>query len=91
MKKIISLILVIAIILLVGCADVEYAEADTQTNDIQDDVYYIQDDGYYEIYVDKETGVNYVAYTNHHKKGGGITPRLNADGTPFVSEVKGNE
>ena len=84
MKKIISLILVIAIILLVGCADVEYAEADTQTNDIQDD-------GYYEIYVDKETGVNYVAYTNHHKKGGGITPRLNADGTPFVSEVKGNE
>ena len=86
MKKIISLILVIAIMLLVGCADVEYAEADTQIDYIQDADY-----GYYIIVVDKETGVNYVVYTNYHKKCGGITVRLNADGTPYVSEVNGNE
>ena len=38
--------------------------------------------------VDQETGVNYVYYSSH----GGITPRLNADGSLYVSEVnpKGN-
>ena len=79
MKKIISLILVIAIILLVGCSDVE---AGTQIN-------YIQNDWDYNIVVDKETGVNYIVYIDY--KQGGITPRLNADGTPYVSEVNGNE
>lgn len=83
MKKIISLILVIAIALLVACA--ETTEADTQTDYIQDGY------GYCEIIVDKETGVNYVVYANYHKKSGGITVRLNADGTPYVSEVNGNE
>ena len=82
MKKIISLILVITIILLVGCAEVEYAEADTQTD-------YIQDDWDYTIVVDKETGVNYIKYWD--TRAGGITVRLNVDGTPYVSEVNGNE
>lgn len=81
MKKIISLILVIAIILLVGCA--ETTEADTQTKYIQDDY------GYCEIIVDKETGVNYIVFSDLYQ--GGLTVRLNADGTPYVSEVKGNE
>ena len=80
MKKIISLILVIAIILLVGCSDVEYAEADTHIEYMQD--YYC------DIYVDEETGVNYIIYNNYHCDNGGITPRLNADGTPYVSEVE---
>ena len=80
MKKIISLILVIAIILLVGCA--ETTEADTKTD-------YIQEDNSCYIYVDKKTGVNYIMYSGLYQ--GGITPRLNADGTPYVSEVKGNE
>lgn len=77
MKKIISLILVIAIILLVGCA--ETTEADTQKN-------YIQDDWDYTIVVDKETGVNYIKYWD--ARAGGLTVRLNADGTPYVSGVK---
>lgn len=81
MKKIISLILVIAIALLVACA--ETTEADTQTEYIQD-VY-----NYYEIIVDKETGVNYIVHDFKYEYG--ITPRLNADGTPYVSEVNGNE
>jgi uncharacterized protein YxeA len=82
MKKVISLILAIAIALLVGCADVEYAEADTQNDYIQGGY------GYCEIIVDKETGVNYVVYANYHKKSGGITVRLNTDGTLYVSEVE---
>lgn len=79
MKKIISLILVIAIMLLVACSDVK---ADTQKN-------YIQDGWGIKIMVDKETGVNYILFRGNNR--GGITPRLNADGTPYVSEVKGNE
>ena len=77
MKKIVSLILVITIMLLVGCA--ETTEADTQIN-------YIQDNGAYGVVVDKKTGVNYIIhwYGNAY----GITPRLNADGTPYVSEVE---
>ena len=81
MKKIISLILVIAIALLVACA--ETTEADTQTEYMQD--YYC------DIYVDEETGVNYIIYNNYHCDNGGITVRLNADGTPYISEVNGNE
>lgn len=78
MKKIISLILVIAIMLLVGCADV--SQADTQYKYIQDR------NSRCCIYVDEETGVNYIKYIDVY--GGGITVRLNADGTPYVSEVE---
>ena len=85
-RKIISLILVIAIILLVGCA--ETTEADTKTKYIQD-YWKSPDDEQYSIRVDKETGVNYIVYDGYYS--GGITPRLNADGTPYVSGVNGNE
>ena len=77
MKKVISLILVIAIILLVGCAEI--TEADTQTD-------YIQDNRCCRIIVDKKTGVNYIVFSDLYQ--GGITVRLNADGTPYVSEVE---
>jgi uncharacterized protein YxeA len=77
MKKVISLILVLTIVLLAGC--VETTEADTKTN-------YIQYNLDYTILVDEETGVNYIQYNSYNK--GGLTVRLNADGTPYVSEVK---
>ena len=84
MKKVISLILVMTILFsITGCVNVEYAEADTETGYIQDG-----NSGCY-IYVDKETGVNYMIYSCGRK--GGITVRLNADGTPYVSGVNGNE
>ena len=38
------------------------------------------------VYVDKETGVNY--YTFHKGYAGGITVRVNADGSPYISEVE---
>lgn len=83
MKKIVSLILVITIMLLVGCSDV--SQVDTQTKYIQD-YEGNPDDENYSIRVDKETGVNYIVYDGF--KSGGITVRLNTDGTPYVSEVE---
>ena len=38
-----------------------------------------------EIWVDKETGVNYVYAAGGY--GGGITPLLNRDGTPIITPV----
>ena len=39
-----------------------------------------------EVYVDNETGVNYLICDRGY--GGGICPRYNADGTLYVSEVE---
>lgn len=36
-------------------------------------------------YVDPETGVNYLIYSDY--QAGGITVRLNADGTPYVTSL----
>ena len=36
-----------------------------------------------EIWVDKETGVNYLFHRDGY--GGGLTPLLNADGKPVIS------
>lgn len=44
--------------------------------------------GFYEthILVDEDTGVHYVVVTNYDYRGGtAITPRLNADGSLYVS------
>ena len=38
-----------------------------------------------EIWVDKETGVNYLFHSFGY--GGGITPLLNRDGTPVITPV----
>lgn len=44
------------------------------------------DNMYIAIYVDKDTGVNYYIYSAGYR--GGMTIRVNADGSPYVSEVK---
>ena len=41
------------------------------------------------IYVDKETGVNYLFSASGYA--GGLTVLLNADGTPVVTAVPGDE
>lgn len=46
---------------------------------------YLQDE-YYEIVIDKETGVNYIINSSDNNQG--ITVRLHADGKPYVSEVE---
>ena len=52
----------------------------------------IYDDGAFgsnEIWVDKETGVNYLFHASGYA--GGLTPLLNRDGTPVVTPVTPNE
>ena len=48
----------------------------------------VYDDGAFgsnEIWVDKETGVNYLFHTSGYA--GGLTPLLKPDGTPVVTPV----
>lgn len=41
------------------------------------------------IYVDKQTGVNYMYVKRGH--GGGLTPLLNRDGTPVITPISKTE
>ena len=40
------------------------------------------------IYVDKKTGVNYLFIASGYA--GGLTPLLNADGTPIITPIPNN-
>ena len=42
----------------------------------------------FEIWVDRETGVNYLFHASGYA--GGLTPLLNRDGTPVVTPVPSN-
>lgn len=46
----------------------------------------IESNPYYEIYVDKDTGVNYIVYSAIDKAA--MQPRFNPDGSLYVSEVE---
>ena len=75
-KKIICFILILTVVVLTACGN---TDAETKTK-------YIQDyNSEFEIYIDKETGINYIIFNTLYK--GGMTVRLNKDGTPYVSEV----
>ena len=50
---------------------------------------YSQDLGGVVIYVDKQTGVNYLYVSGGY--GGGLTPLLNRDGTPVITSVPRDE
>lgn len=74
MKKLV-VILMVWCSLLVGCStDFEKVEGN-KTNEIQ-------------VYVDPETGVNYLIYEAYNK--GGITVRYNADGSIMVTKKEGD-
>ena len=47
---------------------------------------YTQGAGTTEIWVDKETGVNYLYHSSGY--GGGLTPLLDRDGKPVITTVK---
>ena len=75
-KKIICFILTLTIVMLTACGN----------TDAENKNKYIQDyNSKFKIFVDKETGVNYIIYRSDSKAG--MTVRLNEDGTPYVSEV----
>lgn len=46
---------------------------------------YSQELGTIKIYVDKQTGINYMFVQNGYA--GGLTPLLNRDGTPVITTV----
>lgn len=69
-KAITVIICCMALIFGVGCAD-------NETNNIE--TAYPLDASSIYVYVDKETGVNYLLHTS-----GGICPRYNADGSLYV-------
>lgn len=75
MKKILVVVLSVAMLMLCGCERDEVANPNEDTGSI-----------HVNTFVDKATGVNY--YTYNRGYGGGMTLRVNADGTPYVSEVK---
>ena len=87
MKKIFSVLIIVVLMLcLLGC-EIETSDeiqkttlAETRDKDIC-------------VWTDTETGVQYIIYrdTSGYCGMGGITPRLNADGTLCVVTVKGGE
>ena len=75
-KKIICFILTLTIVMLTACGN---TDAENKTK-------YIQDyNSKFNIFIDKETGVNYIIFRSDSKAG--MTVRLNKDGKPIVSEV----
>ena len=76
MKKIFSILIILVLITcLVGCRNNKNITQSNEDNSIQ-------------FWTDKETGVEYIIYSNvnGYAGQGGITPRLNADGTLFHTE-----
>ena len=47
---------------------------------------YSQGAGVMQIWVDKETGVHYLYHNSGY--GGGLTPRLGADGKPVIKPIE---
>ena len=82
-KKMIALAALI--FALCGCGTSAAAsEQDSWDNDFRMD--WISDEGSFEVYQDRETGVQYIVFW--HSYGFGITPRYNADGTLYQDECR---
>lgn len=78
MKKMLSLI--ILTLFLTGCGAEPISKTETKNS-----TYYIQDSMNFDFYIDKETCVEYIIFSGRYK--GGITPRLNTDGTLKLNET----
>ena len=78
MKKI--LLLIILTLFLTGCGDVPISEDNNNETS-----YYIQDSRLFDIFVDKETCIEYILYDSGYK--GGIIPRLNVNNTLKLNEI----
>lgn len=77
MKKILLLIIPL---LLTGCGAEPISEDNTNETS-----YYIQDSGLFDIYVDKETCVEYIIFNGYHK--GNAMARLKVDNTLKLNET----
>lgn len=84
MKKIISIFVLILLIggILCGCG----TSQGNQSGTLETNIGQIYNDNIYE-FIDSETGVHYWIYSQSRGYGGmgGMTPRLNSDGTIMVN------
>ena len=79
-KKVIALAVAVAMAAAVGCGATETAEGKTA-----DRIGTICNEGFASVYVDRETGVEYLVVKNYGY-GVAITALLNPDGTPKIAE-----
>ena len=79
MKAMRMMVLIFGVLFLTGCGAEPISKTETKNS-----TYYIQDSMNFDFYVDKETCIEYIIFSGSYK--GGITPRLNADGTPLLNE-----
>jgi maltose-binding protein MalE len=86
MKKVFSVLIIVVLMLcLSGCETSNKIQKPTLAEESNENI---------SIWTDTETGVQYIVYTDTagYCGMGGITPRLNADGTLYVVETeKGSE
>lgn len=92
-KKLLYLLCSIITISIMGCSSSSESTSEKETTISEDNsvsqIYKFDNSDIY-IITDPETGVQYLVYSHreHLDAGmGGITPRLNADGTIMVSEI----
>ena len=81
MKKFILILFALALVLcLISCKE---------SNKTDETPIKVENDNNISIWIDEETGVQYIIYSDYVGGGGGfgicITPRLNADGTLYIS------
>lgn len=91
MRQILVLVLFISLCLF-GCAMPDSyinAEPSNMVTTEEPKLPEVSDSDIYE-YIDEETGVHYLiySYTSMYSGAGGMTPRLNADGSVMVNEVE---
>ena len=86
MKKLLAIILTMAMALCAaGCSRTEGETCQADRKPFSRTTYNMQET-YVTVIVDNETGVNYVFYKSGYS--GVLSPRYNADGTLYITEVK---
>lgn len=87
MKKLLAIILTMAMILCAaGCSGTEEETCQVEKQPFSCTTYDMQGTKYVSVIVDQETGVNYVFYKSGYS--GVLSPRYNADGTLYITEVQ---
>ena len=87
MKKLLAIILTMAMVLCaVGCSGTEEETCQAEKQPFSSTTYDMQGTTRVSVIVDHETGVNYVFYKSGYS--GCLSPRYNADGTLYITEVQ---
>lgn len=82
MKRKKMIVLAALILALVGCGPAAAASKDNTQSGFEMDL--IDSEGAFDLYQDRETGVQYIVYWHGYRFG--IAPRYNADGTLYCGK-----